>query len=571
MEFGLGVSGGFAGANSQKKRLPLPYHPDKRADIMRILRTSTDMKTTIRSILITITLFILGLVPSTQAVSPPPDGGYPGANTAEGDGALFRLSETDGSFNTAVGWLSLSSDVVGGLNTAVGAGALALNTSHNNTATGAGALLLNTTGTGNTAVGAAALLSNIGGPNQAGSGNTAVGAAALLSNTVGYGNTALGGQALQSNDNGKGNTAVGAQALLSNIGGPNQEDGSGNTAVGARALRNNTATGSTAVGVDALTANTTGEGNTALGAEALKQNAEGSANTALGARALTSLIGSLFSGRSNTAVGALALTSNTIGVGNTAVGGPIISGSTAALGSNTTGNGNTAIGFGALNTNTTGDSNIAVGEAAGRSLTTGNNNIEIGNEGVAGEANTIRIGTAFQPSPTPASGQDRTFIAGIYGQQPGANTLAVVCADDGKLTANASSRRFKRDIKPMDNASEAILGLKPVSFRYNNDSTDTPWFGLIAEDVAEINPDLIARDKEGKPFGVRYDQVNAMLLNEFLKEHRKVQELEANAAQQQRNFLAQQKQIEALTAGLQKVSAQLELSKAAPQTVLNNQ
>ena len=571
MEFGLGVSGGFAGANSQKKRLPLPYHPDKRADIMRILRTSTDMKTTIRSILITITLFILGLVPSTQAVSPPPDGGYPGANTAEGDGALFRLSETDGSFNTAVGWLSLSSDVVGGLNTAVGAGALALNTSHNNTATGAGALLLNTTGTGNTAVGAAALLSNIGGPNQAGSGNTAVGAAALLSNTVGYGNTALGGQALQSNDNGKGNTAVGAQALLSNIGGPNQEDGSGNTAVGARALRNNTATGSTAVGVDALTANTTGEGNTALGAEALKQNAEGSANTALGARALTSLIGSLFSGRSNTAVGALALTSNTIGVGNTAVGGPIISGSTAALGSNTTGNGNTAIGFGALNTNTTGDSNIAVGEAAGRSLTTGNNNIEIGNEGVAGEANTIRIGTAFQPSPTPASGQDRTFIAGIYGQQPGANTLAVVCADDGKLTANASSRRFKRDIKPMDNASEAILGLKPVSFRYNNDSTDTPWFGLIAEDVAKINPDLIARDKEGKPFGVRYDQVNAMLLNEFLKEHRKVQELQANAAQQQRNFLAQQKQIEALTAGLQKVSAQLELSKAAPQTVLNNQ
>ena len=212
-----------------------------------------------------------------------------------------------------------------------------------------------------------------------------------------------------------------------------------------------------------------------------------------------------------------------------------------------------------------------MGEAAGRSLTTGNNNIEIGNEGVAGEANTIRIGTAFQPSPTPASGQDRTFIAGIYGQQPGANTLAVVCADDGKLTANASSRRFKRDIKPMDNASEAILGLKPVSFRYNNDSTDTPWFGLIAEDVAEINPDLIARDKEGKPFGVRYDQVNAMLLNEFLKEHRKVQELEANAAQQQRNFLAQQKQIEALTAGLQKVSAQLELSKAAPQTVLNNQ
>jgi len=121
------------------------------------------------------------------------------------------------------------------------------------------------------------------------------------------------------------------------------------------------------------------------------------------------------------------------------------------------------------------------------------------------------------------------------------------------LTANASSRRFKHDIKPMDNASEAILALKPVSFRYNNDSTDTPWFGLIAEDVAKINPDLIARDKEGKPFGVRYDQVNVMLLNEFLKEHRKVEEL--------------QKQVEALTAGLQKVSAQLEVNKPAPQTV----
>src|SRR5207247_3382169 len=129
--------------------------------------------------------------------------------------------------------------------------------------------------------------------------------------------------------------------------------------------------------------------------------------------------------------------------------------------------------------------------------------------------------------------------------------------------------RPKHDIKPMDNASAASLALQPWSFRYNNGSTDTPWVGLIAEDVAEINPDLIARDKEGKPFGVRYDQVNAMLLNEFLKEHRKVQELEANAAQQQRNFLAQQKQIEALTAGLQKVSAQLEASKPAPQVVNN--
>jgi Chaperone of endosialidase len=132
------------------------------------------------------------------------------------------------------------------------------------------------------------------------------------------------------------------------------------------------------------------------------------------------------------------------------------------------------------------------------------------------------------------------------------------------LTANASSRRFKHDIKQMDKASEAILALKPVSFRYNNDSTDTPWFGLIAEDVAEINPDLIARDKEGKPFGVRYDQINVMLLNEFLKAHRRMEEQEATIAKQQ-------KQIETLSSGLQKVSAQVELNKPAPQTVLNGQ
>src|SRR5262249_10560221 len=239
--------------------------------------------------------------------------------------------------------------------------------------------------------------------------------------------------------------------------------------------------------------------------------------------------------------------------------------------SQTTGDNNTAVGRGALQFKTTGRKNIAVGSGAGVQLITGDHNIFIGNQGVGeNESNTIRIGTPPDPGP-PVTGQNRTFIAGIYGQPPGSNTLPVVCADDGKLTANASSRRFKHDIKPMDNASEAILALKPVSFRYNNDSTDTPWFGLIAEEVAETNPDLIARDKEGKPFGVRYDQVNVMLLNEFLKEHRTVQELEANAAQQQRNYMAQQKQIEALTAGLQRVSDKLEMSKPAPRTVLNSQ
>jgi len=423
--------------------------------------------------------------------------------------------------------------VVGGLNTAVGAGALALNTSHNNTATGAGALLLNTTGTG----------------------NTATGAFALVSNSTGSGNTATGGAALFSNTNGAGNTAVGGLALFSNIGG-SSGDGSLNTAVGLEALTNNTTGGfNTAIG-----AGITRSPAPVFAAAALGSNTTGAGNTAVGARSLfgPGALGSNTTGSSNTAVGQGALSSNTAGEANTAIGADALAG----LGRS---------GPSPSPTPTPGNSNIAVGNFAGSNLITGSNNVYIGNQGMEEESDTIRIGTPFQPSPTPASGHNRTFIAGIYGRPPGANTLPVVCADDGKLTANASSRRFKHDIKPMDNASEAILALKPVSFRYNNDSTDTPWFGLIAEDVAKINPDLIARDKEGKPFGVRYDQVNAMLLNEFLKEHRKVQELEANAAQQQRNFLAQQKQIEALTAGLQKVSAQLELSKAAPQTVLNNQ
>jgi len=127
-----------------------------------------------------------------------------------------------------------------------------------------------------------------------------------------------------------------------------------------------------------------------------------------------------------------------------------------------------------------------------------------------------------------------------------------------------SSRRYKHDIKPMDSASEAILSFKPVSFHYNSDTKNTPCFGLIAEDVAAVNPDLVIRDKEGKPMTVRYDAVNAMLLNEFLKEHKTVQEQGTTIAEQQ-------KQIDTLTEGLQKVSAQLEVSKSAPQTVLNNQ
>jgi hypothetical protein len=196
-----------------------------------------------------------------------------------------------------------------------------------------------------------------------------------------------------------------------------------------------------------------------------------------------------------------------------------------------------------------------LGFFAGSRLTTGSQNIDIASIGTAGESGTIRIGDIAHT---------RTFIAGIRGV---AVTGSPVMVDSNhQLGVAPSSRRFKRDIKPMKKRSEAILALKPVSFRYTKDIDPDAiaQFGLVAEDVQKVNPDLVVRDKENKPYTVRYDAVNAMLLNEFLKEHRKVQELEANAARQE-------KQIETLTAGLQKVSAQLELNKAAPQTVLNSQ
>jgi hypothetical protein len=293
----------------------------------------------------------------------------------------------------------------------------------------------------------------------------------------------------------------------------------------------------------------------ANGAGALQSNTTGSSNKANGFNALFSNT----TGTVNTANGVGALESNTIGAQNTANG-------VDALFRNTTGGNNVAEGFDALLNNTTGISNIALGVAAGSNLTTGSNNIDIGNVGVAGEANTIRIGKVGTHT--------NTFIAGISGNT---GVSVVVNIATGKLGVEPSSERFKDAIKPMDRASEAILVLKPVTFRYKHelDPEGIPQFGLVAEQVEKVNPDLVARDAEGKPYTVRYEAVNAMLLNEFLKEHRKVQDLEATVAQQQKDFQAaaahQQEQIEALTTGLQRVSAQVEMSRPAPQMVVNNQ
>src|SRR5438094_273052 len=253
----------------------------------------------------------------------------------------------------------------------------------------------------------------------------------------------------------------------------------------------------------------------------------------------------------NTAEGDNALFSNTTGGYNTATG-------LNALLRNKTGNGNTAEGEGTLENNA-GSFNIAVGFNAGGALTTGSNNIDIGNVGVKGESNTMRIGTVKQTA---------TFITGIRGTATAnANAVPVVIDSAGQLGTVSSSRRFKDEIKPMDDSSEAILKLKPVTFRYKSDTQNTPQFGLIAEEVAKADPDLVVRDETGEVYTVRYEAVNAMLLNEFLKDHRKVD-------QQRKDFEAalaqQQKQIEALTAAVQKVSAQVEMSRPAPQTVVDN-
>ena len=322
------------------------------------------------------------------------------------------------------------------------------------------------------------------------------------------------------------------------------------TAEGDGALfRLTTGFGNTALGFKALNSDTTGQLNTATGRNALLNNTTGDENTADGSGALSSNTTGAF----NTATGRLALLSNTTGNGNTASG-------FFSLGNNTTAERNTAYGVAALFNNTTGEDNIALGFGAGDNLTTGDNNIDIGNLGVADEANTIRIGeqvAVYDPNTDDTMpAHTRTFIAGISGAAVAGAPVKVNA--NGQLGVAPSSERFKAEIKPMDKASEAILALKPVTFRYKKelDPKGIPQFGLVAEQVARVNPALVDRDGKGQIYTVRYEAVNAMLLNEFLKEHRKVEQLE--------------KQVEALTAGLQKVSAQVELNKPAPQTVLNN-
>jgi hypothetical protein len=239
-----------------------------------------------------------------------------------------------------------------------------------------------------------------------------------------------------------------------------------------------------------------------------------------------------------------------------------------ALFSNTTGNFNTAVGESTLASNSTGLNNTAIGDSALSNAITGSNNTALGagaGANVETASNVISIGV---------SGEDvsnTAWIGNIYGVATQSGTTApVVVSNDGQLGTIVSSQRFKKDIAAMDKASEIILSLSPVTFHYRSDANGTPQFGLIAEEVAKVNPALVLPDKEGNPYTVRYDAVNAMLLNEFLKEHKAFLKEQCKVEEQGAMIARQQKQIDALTSGLQRVSAQVELNKVAPQMVKNN-
>lgn len=428
-------------------------------------------------------------------------GGIYDGNTFAG---LFAGNFTmTGNENTANGFFSLNANTTGFGNTSNGCYALYSNTTGcGNTAGGGFALFANTTGTGNTASGFDALAANTTGCN-----NTATGYCALSDNTTGLNNTAAGYRSLWVNTTGSNNTAVGSQSLFANTTGSNN----------------------TACGLNALSANSMGSGNTAAGYYALNNNTFGYNNTAAGYRALALNT----TGGDNAAMGDSALYNNTGGGDNIAIG-------YNALFANTTGACNTALGAEALMSNTTGEYNIGVGFGSGYSLTTGSNNIDIGNWGIASDSNTIRIGTYWTHT--------NTYIAGIRGVTA-IGGIAVYVDNDGHLGTLTSSQRFKRDIQSMEDASDVILSLKPVTFRYKTeiDPRGMPQFGLVAEDVEKICPDLVARDEYGQAYTVRYEAVNAMLLNEFLKEHQRVEEQGKLLSDQETTIAEQQKMIRALS------------------------
>ncbi len=373
--------------------------------------------------------------------------------------------------NTAIGSYTLANNTTGTENTASGVGSLSQNTTGSfNTATGASTLAFNTTGGYNTADGTYAL--NV---NTTGSNNTATGYQALDSNTTGGNNTASGYLALASNTTGMNNTVSGYLAMQFNLA------GGANTAVGEAALQNNTAGNNTAVGLEAMQSNTTGYDNTAVGVTALQNNTTGYLNEAIGYRAL--------------------------------------------LG-NTTGFGNVAIGYEAAY-NTTGSNNIAIGNQAAVNVSAGNdNNIHINNTGASGDNGVIKIG---EPGV-----QTSTAIAGISGETSSAG-IEVLVNGNGVLGTMTSSRRFKEQITDMGDASSKLLQLRPVNFYYKpeyDDGSHLLQYGLIAEEVAKVYPEMVVYGSDGQIMTVRYQLLAPMLLNEVQKQNAQLlKEQEVNRKQ----------------------------------------
>jgi len=343
---------------------------------------------------------------------------------------------------------------------------------------------------------------------------------ALINNVAGIGNSAFGWRALFFTSATNFNTAVGGGALALN-------NSSDNVAVGAAALVLNTAgSDNVAVGTDALVNNDSGAVNNAIGSFALFSNIGGSFNNAHGRDALFDNLGS-----ENNAFGDLALESVT------------------------TGSSNTAIGDDAGDAIVDGSFNVCVGDEAGTTFVSASNNIAIGATGggpFADASNTCFIGSIFNE---PVS-------------DPGSAT-AVFVDQFNVLGFNSSTRRVKHDIQPMDKASEPIFSLKPVTFKYNSDKKERTQFGFIAEEVAQVNPDLVSHDNDGSAVSIRYEQINAMLLNEFLKEHKKVEEQQASISQLKGEMQTMVAQLKEQAAQIQKVSAQIQVNKSAPQVVVN--
>ena len=481
-------------------------------------------------------------------------------DSAFGAGALSH--NTTGSWNAAFGASALMANDAGNYNSAVGSQALYLNTSgSNNVAFGTTALFVNTTGSNNSALGQSALYLN-----TTGIANTAVGSLSLAANTTASGNTAVGYQSLNANTTGTPNSALGNGSLMANtIGAYNTALGAGslganttssdnvavgdsalglqsfanggalywswNTAVGTQALHANqpTATNNgnwnTAVGGRAMASNTTGFANTGVGMQCMDGNTTGSANSALGNQALFSNT----TGTNNTALGWFALNANTTAGYNTAVGNQALQANTmgspntalgaGALMANTIGGSNTALGNGALARAITGSSNIAIGSNAGYNLVGAeSNNIDIGHVGVTGDSGVIRIGTASQTT---------AFITGIRGVTTGQNNaIPVVIDSNGQLGTISSSIRFKEDVHDLGGVSSRIFQLRPVSFRYKGQAGN-PHYGLIAEEVDQVMPELAVRGKDGQIETVAYQELPALLLSELQKQQKAIEQMEA--------------------------------------------